>query len=149
MYGNPYMPQYNPTQSIDRQIEELQNLKTRYSQPPVTNIINTQTPNISEFEARYLKENEKVDEIIIQRKTAFIDLKNSKLSIKEINGDITTYDILVPKDEKDLKIENLESKIKELEAKINANKPINEQSDDTTNNEIGKSKTSSVKSTGK
>lgn len=149
MYGNPYMPQYNPTQNIDRQIEELQNLKTRYSQPPVTNIINTQTPNISEFEARYLKENEKVDEIIIQRKTAFIDLKNSKLSIKEINGDITNYDILVPKDEKDLKIESLENKVKELEARINANKPINEQSDDTTNNEIGKSKTSSIKSTGK
>ena len=52
-------------------------------------------------------------------KTAFIDLKNGKLSIKETDGEIKEYFLILPKDEKDLKIENLERKLREMEAKIN------------------------------
>lgn len=143
MYNNPYM-QYNPIPNIDRQIEELQNMKARYTQPQVTNVINTQNTSSSDFEARYLNENEKVDEIIIQKRTAFISIKNKELTIKEINGDITTYGLIIPKDEKDIKIENLENKIKELEAKINV-----QQSDTATINEVKESKTSDSKSSGK
>ena len=54
------------------------------------------------------------------KKTVFIDEYNNKIMIKELDGTISkSYDIIVPKDEKDLKIEELENKVKELEEKIN------------------------------
>ena len=107
MYGM-YNPYSNPIDRIDSQIKELQNLKKSYQnipqQQPIQNIINTNGSQV-EFEARILNENEKPSEILVSRRTAFIDLKNGVLSIKELNGDIKEYKIELPKDEKDLKIE--------------------------------------------
>ena len=58
--------------------------------------------------------------ILVSKKTFFIDEKNGKINLKEIDGTISKhYDIIIPKDEKDLKIEELENKLKELEAKVN------------------------------
>ena len=77
---------YNPIdiQRIDRQIEDLQRIKANYqqmSQPavPINNIINTQNQPI--FEAKFTNENP--SDIYVQNKTAFIDLKNGILTIKE------------------------------------------------------------------
>ena len=115
---NPYNPYINPMDRIDNQIKELENLKKNYQnlpqQQPIQNIINTNSQNI-DFEARILNENEKTDEILIQRKTAFIDLFKGKLSIKELNGDIKEYKIELPKTEDQLKIEQLERKLEEYE----------------------------------
>ena len=108
------------TNAIDKQIEELQKLKNSYAQQPI-NIFNNNNTSQNDFKAQYLNENEKVDEIFVQCKTAFIDLKNGVLSIKETNGDITTYEIILPKDEKDLKIEELERKLKEYEQSSTTN----------------------------
>lgn len=99
MYNNPYFG----------------NFRENNPQQPIQNIINTQMPLNNLFMAQYLKENEKVEEIFVNCKTAFIDLKNKVLKIKEVNGDITTYQLVLPKDEKDLKIEMLEQQIKRLE----------------------------------
>lgn len=116
MYGM-YNPYGNPIDRIDSQIKELQNLKKSYQnipqQQPIQNIINTNGSQV-EFEARILNENEKPSEILVSRRTAFIDLKNGVLSIKELNGDIKEYKIELPKDEKDLKIEELERRLNEL-----------------------------------
>lgn len=108
---------------IDRQIEDLQRMKASYQglgmQPPINNIITTPTPTQSIkplFEARFSSENP--SEVLVQNKTAFIDLKNGKLSIKEVDGEIKEYFLILPKDEKDIKIENLESKLKEMEMKL-------------------------------
>lgn len=115
---------YNPIEigRIDRQIEDLQRLKASYQNmpQPINNIINTPaTSNNTQpiFEAKFTTENP--SDIFVQNKTAFIDLKNGKLSIKETDGDIKEYIIILPKDEKDLRIESLERKIKEMEAKFN------------------------------
>lgn len=137
---NPYNPYSNPMDRIDNQIKELENLKKSYQQipqqQPIQNIINTNSQNI-DFEARILNENEKPDEILVQRKTALIDLKNGQLSIKEINGNIKSYKIVLPKDEKDLKIEELERKLKNYEQLINDKSSIEKQeptSNDTKSN---------------
>lgn len=106
MFNNPYM--YRDTQQ------------------PIQNIINTQMPSNDMFMAQYLKENEQVENIFVNQKTAFIDLKNNLLKIKEINGNITVYGLIPPKDEKDLKIEKLEKEILELKGMISSEpKPIN------------------------
>lgn len=116
MYGM-YNPYGNPIDRIDSQIKELQNLKKSYQnipqQQPIQNIINTNGSQV-EFETRILNENERPSEILVSRRTAFIDLKNGVLSIKELNGDIKEYKIELPKDEKDLKIEELERRLNEL-----------------------------------
>ena len=116
---------YNNTNLMNqlyRQRENIENIINQYSQnigqPPVQNIINTNSS--SEIDVKYVKENEDIANIIITKKTLFIDEKNSKISIKDTDGTIIkSYDIIVPKDEKDLKIEQLENKILELEEKIN------------------------------
>ena len=116
---------YNPIEvsRIDRQIEDLQRLKASYqnmpAQQPINNIINTPAPMSTQpiFEAKFTTENPA--DIYVANKTAFIDLKNGKLSIKETDGEIKEYFLILPKDEKDLKIENLERKLREMEAKIN------------------------------
>lgn len=113
---------YNPVElsRIDRQIEDLQRLKANYQNmpQPINNIINTPTTNNPIlFEAKFTTENPA--DIFVSNKTAFIDLKNGKLTIKEVDGEMKEYFLILPKDEKDLKIENLERKLKEMENKIN------------------------------
>lgn len=121
MFGNPYYNAYsNPIDRIDNQMKELENLKRNYQNSqarPIQNIINTNGSQI-DFEARILNENEKPDEIPIQRKTAFIDLKNGVLSIKDVNGKIEEYKIEIPKTPEQLKIEELERQNKELLSKL-------------------------------
>lgn len=118
---NPLNPYSNPMERIDNQIKELQNLKKSYQTMPQQpmNVFNVggNAPQI-DFEARILNENEKPDEILIQRKTAFIDLKNGVLSIKELNGEIKSYKIELPKTPEQLKIEELQKQNKELMSKL-------------------------------
>ena len=99
-----------------RQKENIDNMIQQYSQPPtpVQNIINTGLG--LDFEARILKDGEEIENILINRKTMFLDKKNKKLYIKEVDGSISEeYEIVVPLDEKDKKILELEKKIKEME----------------------------------
>lgn len=104
----------------------------RENQQPIQNIINTQIPMNDMFTAQFLNENERVEDMFVNHKTAFIDLKNKQLKIKEINGNITTYGLIPPKDEKDEKIELLEKQIMELKGMI-----MNERTNDdvSTDNE--------------
>jgi len=129
---------YNPIElsRIDRQIEDLQRLKASYQnmpQQPINNIINTPTPVSTQpiFEAKFTTENPA--DIYVANKTAFIDLKNGKLTIKEIDGEMKEYFLILPKDEKDLKIENLERKIREMETKINYSTNTVDTINNTTN----------------
>lgn len=120
---------YNPMdlQRIDRQIEDLQRIRANYQNmgqlSPINNIINTQQSQ-PVFEAKFTTENP--SEILVQNKTAFIDLKNGKLSIKDLDGSIKEYAIVLPKDEKDIKIEMLEKKLKEMEMKFNEYSKLSE-----------------------
>ena len=115
-YGN------NIINQLYRQKDNIENMIAQYANPqpvPVQNIINT-TTSTNDTEIKYLSKNDDVNNIIIMKKTVFIDEYNNKIMIKELDGTISkSYDIIIPKDEKDLKIEELENKIKELEEKIN------------------------------
>ena len=102
------------------QKDNIENMINQYSQPqtPVQNIINTGA-NL-EFEARILKDDEEVENILVNHKTMFLDKKNKKVLIKELDGKISEeYELIIPLDEKDKKILELEQRLKEMEAKIN------------------------------
>lgn len=120
------MPPYNNyngmINQLYRQKENIDNMINQYStmqqQPPVQNIINTS--NSTDIDVKFLKNDEDISNIIITKRTLFIDEKNSKIALKELDGEISkSYDIIIPKDPKDIKIEELEAKIKGLEEKIN------------------------------
>ena len=115
---------FNSNQSminqLMRQKDNIDNLLEQYKQPqaPVQNIINTGLP--TEFEARILNDNEEIENILITKRTMFLDKKNKKVLIKELDGKISEeYEIILPLDEKDKKILELENKLKEMEVKIN------------------------------
>ena len=98
-----------------RQKDNIDELINQYSQPPVQNIINTG----SEFEAKIL-ENEDAENVFVSKRTMLLDKKNKRLVVKETDGRISEeYEIVLPLEEKDKKILELETKLKEMEDKIN------------------------------
>lgn len=140
MYG-VYNPYGNPVDRIDNQIKELENLRKNYQnmpqQQPIQNIINTNGSQM-EFEARILNENENPNEILVQRKTMFFEPKKGKLYIKELNGDIKEYDVVLPKTEEQLKIEELERRLSVYEQ--SANVITNNEEQKPTSNDTKSSK---------
>lgn len=104
----------NMINQLMKQKENIDNMIQQYSQPqvPVQNIINTN--NGLDFEARILKEGEIPENVFVHRRTMFLDRKNKKVFIKEIDGNISeSYEIIIPLDEKDKKIMELERRLKE------------------------------------
>lgn len=144
MYPNIYNPQLS-VDRINQQIQELERMKNGYQQmQQPTNIINVGNSLQNDFKAQYLNENEKVEDILVQCKTAFISPKNGYLKIKDINGDITEYILKKPKTEQELYIEQLERKVNEYESILNpTNIEINESgTNDINENDTGAKKNS-------
>lgn len=105
-----YYPNSSLINQLERQKDNIDNLLHQYT-APVQNIITTGC----DFEARFITD-EDISNIPIMKKTLFIDEKNKKISIKELDGTISKeYEIVVPLDEKDKKILELERRIKEME----------------------------------
>lgn len=129
---------YNASQqmlgNLFKQRENIDNLINQYSQPtqpvqPINNYINTGS-NV-ELEAKILKDNETIDTVIVNRKTLFVDEKNKRVVIKEVNGDISKqYDIIVPLDPKDEKIQELEKELNKLKAKLDKVDKVGGEEDD-------------------
>ena len=115
MYNNPYLMR---------------------EQQPIQNIFTGQMPNQTIFMAKYLKEGETPQETFVNTKTALISLSEKKLYIKELDGNITTYGLILPIDEKDKKIQDLETEINNLKEMINN---VATTSNDETNDDITKS----------
>lgn len=132
-----------------RQKDNIENMIAQYSQgmmnqqAPVQNIINT-TSSSNDVEIKTIGKDDDISNIIVTKRTLFIDEFKNKISLKELDGMISkSYDIIVPKDEKDLKIEELENKLKELEGKINVQSTIT----DVTSDDVKTTTTSAIKPT--
>lgn len=151
-YNNYYNPNQQMLNSLERQKENINNLIAQYSQPqqpvaPVQNIINTNSNNM-EFEAKMINENDDPSNIAVTRRTLFVNEAKKKMYIKEVDGTISKeYDIIVPLDEKDKKIMELEERIKKMEEKENVKYAKSNKSNDdkqqsiTTSNEFDESST--------
>lgn len=121
-FGGMYNANQGIMNQLLRQKDNVENLIQQYSQmpsqAPIQNIIN-QTANL-EMEAKILNNGEDYTNIGITRRTLFVDETNKKVVIKELDGSISKeYEIIVPLDEKDKKILELENRLKEMEVKIN------------------------------
>ena len=123
MYGNQYMANLNQqsvNDRIDNQIAQLQQMKEqmRNNQQPAINQTFQLAPN--NHGMRFANTIEDVNKEIVYFETPFFSKDMSVLWIKNSKGDIKTYELneIIPKDEKDIQIEYLQSQIEELKGMI-------------------------------
>lgn len=120
MFNNPYSL-YSSQPSIDRinaQINELQKMKEQMQQPvqPTNLTQNFQlAPNNREV-IRYASSMDEVQRDMVIGDTPYFSKDMSVVWIKNTKGEIKTYELneIVAKDEKDIKIELLQSQLNEL-----------------------------------
>jgi len=142
MYNNPYLSNiYNQQASLDRineQINQLENLKKQMQQPqqqPTSLTQNFQLAPTTRDVIRYANSMEEVERDMVIGDTPYFSKDMSVVWIKNIKGEIKTYELneILPKDDKDIKIEYLQAQIEELkkginkyESNANVNESINE-----------------------
>lgn len=130
MYNNLYsLPSsYNSQESIDRinsQIIQLENMRKQLQQPiqpPINLTQNFQsTPNKDII--KYANSMDEVNREMVNGDTPYFSRDMSIVWIKNINGDIRTYELneIIPKDEKDMKIDFLIAQIQELKKEMKNN----------------------------
>lgn len=125
MYNNPYM--YNPQANIDRinnQIAELERMKSQIPQQVPTNLTqNFQLAPQNREVIRYANSIDDVQKEIIIGETPYFSKDMSVVWIKNNKGEIKTFELneIVPKDEKDIKIELLQAQIEELKKGMKEN----------------------------
>lgn len=144
MYNNQYVqprtyipqnPVYeqNMYDQIDNQIKQLQQMREQVknnSTPPAINQTFQIAP--SNHTMKYANTIDDVNKEVIFYDTPFFSNDMSVVWIKDTKGNIKTYELneIVPKDEKDIQIEYLQSQIEELKGMIK-----NEQSNTDVNAE--------------
>lgn len=133
MFQNPYMPNYynnnfnqqSMNDRIDNQIAQLNQMKEQINKPmqqPVpTNL--TQNFQLAPQNNNGLKIVSNVEEVqkeLAIVETPFVNKDYSTLWIKNAKGQIRTFALeeIIPKDEKDILIENLQSQINNLSTQI-------------------------------
>lgn len=92
----------------------------KYQQP--MNVFNVGNTSMIDFEARMITKDENPKEILVNHKTAFICLDSALLTIKEVNGDIKEYELILPKTPEQIENEELKKRISELEKELKEKK---------------------------
>ena len=136
MYNNPYMNyqqsfnRQNINERIDNQIAQLQQMKEQMknNQQPAIN----QTFQLAPTHSSGMKYANSLDEVsreMVYIDTPFFSKDMSVVWVKNNKNEIKTYELneIIPKDDKDIRIEYLEAQIKELKEGIKKN----ESNDDT------------------
>ena len=142
MYNNPYMNynlnmnQQSFNERIDNQIAQLQQMKEQMKnnnqQPVPTNLTqNFQLAPTHQGGMRYVNTIDDVNKEVVYADTPFFSKDMSVLWVKNNKNEIKTYELneIIPKDDKDLKIEYLMAQIDELKKGINkheSNDDVNE-----------------------
>lgn len=123
MYGQNY--NYNPQANIDRintQISELERMRNQLQQPiqPITQNFQL-APNRDVM--RYANSMEEVQRDNVIGDTPYFSKDMSVVWVKNTKGEIKTYELteIIPKDDKDIKIELLQAQIEELKKGIKEN----------------------------
>lgn len=123
MYGN-YLT--NPQVSLDRinaQINELEKMKQQMQQPVQAPTNLTQNFQIAPSNRDVIKYANSMDEVsrdLVMGDTPYFSKDMSVVWVKNTKGEIKTYELneIIPKDEKDIKIELLLAEIQELKKEV-------------------------------
>ena len=125
MYQQPIMNSFNPQPAIDRinsQMAELERQKAQLQQPiqPTNLTQNFQIAPTNREVIRYANSMEEVQRDMVIGDTPYFSKDMSVVWIKSTNNQIRTYELneIIAKDEKDLQIEYLQSRIETLKGMI-------------------------------
>ena len=129
MYNNPYFSNYqiqNNLDAINNNIAELEKMKNQLQnrqqsiQQPTNLTQNFQLAPSNNGFMKYANTIDDVNKDIVFGDTPYFSKDMSILWIKTIKGDIKTYELneIIPRDEKDIQIEYLQSQIEELKGMI-------------------------------
>jgi uncharacterized small protein (DUF1192 family) len=129
MYGYPSINNYyNRQETVDRinaQQNELERMKQQLQQPqqPTNLTQNFQIAPQNHDVIRYATSMEEVQRDMVIGDTPYFSKDMSVVWIKNTKGEIKTYELneIIPKDEKDLKIEYLQAQIEELKKGMKKN----------------------------
>lgn len=128
MYNNPYISNmYNPQMTIDKlneEINKLERMKTQMQQPvqqPTNLTQNFQLAPTNRDVIKYANSLEEVQRDMVIGDTPYFSKDLSVVWIKNTKGEIKTYELseIIPKDEKDLQIELLQSQVNKLQKEVN------------------------------
>lgn len=145
MYNNPYMQNYNQNMmqqnindKIDSEIAKLQQMKNHNMNQPAINQTFQLAPNNNGI--KFVNDIEDVQKEFAISETPFINKDYSTLWIKNAKGEIRIFELneVIPKDDKDILIEKLQSQINNLSNQIkemNNNEQYYAQSNDESRNE--------------
>lgn len=131
--------QFSQLDRINNQIAELEKMRNQMQQPvPITQ--NFQIAPSNRDIIRYATSIEEVQRDLVLGETPYFSKDMSVVWIKDTKGNIKIYELneIIPKDDKDIKIEFLEAQIKELREEMN-----NAKSNDDDVDEPNSSKESS------
>lgn len=144
-----YMPSVD---RINKQIEDLQNLKNQMQNPmqmpnSTTPAINqtfqlANTNNMNDFDGKYANNIDEVKNTLALKNMLFVNKEMNILWLKDVTGNIKSYTLteIVELDEKDKKIMELEKQIESMKGMI-----LNAKSDNVNVDEpIAKSKSTNV-----
>lgn len=150
MYNNPYMNyqqsfnQQNLNERIDNQIAQLQQMKEQMenSQQPAINQTFQLAPTHSNG-MRYANSLDEVSREMVYIDTPFFSKDMSVVWVKNNKNEIKTYELneIIPKDDKDIRIEYLEAQIKELKKGIKTNESNDDINEPITNTNESKEPT--------
>ena len=150
MYGYNN-PQAN-LERINSQMAELEKMRQQLQQQSMsqpTNLTqNFQITPTNTYNMRYAKSLDEVNKTLVFVETPFFSNDMSVVWIKDSKNNIKTYELneIVPKDEKDIMIENLQMQINEMKGMIENAK--SNESDNAKHNEYVADTTKEIKSSG-
>lgn len=144
MYTNPYMNyqqgfnQQSINDKIDNQIAQLQQMKEQMKNQQPTSI--NQTFQLAPTHAggiRYVNTLDDVNKEVVYSDTPFFSRDMSVLWIKNNKNEVKTYELheIIPKDEKDIKIDFLMAQIEELKKGMIKNESNGNVNESVTNND--------------
>ena len=125
-FYNPYMTQgnymtelQNMRDRIDNQIQQVQQQQQNMAQMPMQQPSINQTFQLSpnnQSGLNYIENEDALNKEIVIMDTLFVNKEFTNLWLKKSNGDIKKYKLeeIVPIDEKDIKIQQLEKQIQGL-----------------------------------
>lgn len=122
---------------IDNQIKNYQQTQMQQPQMPTNLTQNFQiTPqtNNSEIQAKYVTNINDVKNTFVMTTGIFVNKEMNTLWLKNINGDIRTFNLqeIIEQDPKDIEIQNLKNELERMKGMIfNANEPVNTDVDES------------------
>ncbi len=138
MYGNPYNNQMymQDLQGLRDRIDRQMQMVNQQSQPqtPQINQNFQLAPNQNANGIKYVNSIDDVKKELVFTDTLFVNKEYTLLWFKNTSGDVKTYELkeIIIKDEKDLRIAELEAKIDMLTKEKKDEQYVNENANGTT-----------------